>query len=137
MVGQNNNILQAAEPALNGLKPFTRDIIFVGKFFGSVGTIAVHMMFSFYLLLLLYAIFYGSAERGPELIPFVIIWHLLAIPLWLLKLLFQKFTSSPVGLLAFYTGILVIIFVFFPSIESGLTKILAWVSDAAQNFIPG
>ncbi len=133
----NENIWQAAEPTLRHLNPVWRDVfkdvVSASNLFAGFPSVAIHMMITFYLMLIIVAMAAGSGGSSPNLMTFVLLWHVFAIPAWILKCLILKLCQSPFGMLLFFTFVLVLVFLFQKPLIMALTNIANW----AKLVIPG
>lgn len=130
----NENIWQAAEPTLRHLNPVWRgvfkDAISASKLFAGFPSVAIHMMITFYLMLIIVAMAAGSGGSSPNLMAFVLLWHFCAIPAWILKCLILRLCQSSFGQLLFLTVVLFLVFLLQKPLIMALTNIADWAKMA-------
>lgn len=122
----NHNVLQAPLPDLTLL----RDAASAGKIFLGFPTVALHMMITFYLTLLAFAIAAGEKGQCPDLMSFIIIWHLAAVPAWFLKTITLKMCGTPWGMFLFFLMLGILVFSLKEYLLLGQYNIGRWISEA-------
>ncbi len=92
--------------------------------------IAFHMMMMFYLTLIAVAIFVGKEGKSPSLMAFIILWHLLAIPVWLLRMATLKICRTPIGMLVCFALLVALAVGLQQQLAVALSNLMLWMSTA-------
>lgn len=95
--------------------------------FASYYFLGFHMMVTFYLMLLIMAMLAGSGGQSPSLMAFVVLWHVFAVPIWLLRNLTLKLCQRPLGMLLCFTIAAGIIVLIQRPLIIALTNISNWI----------
>jgi hypothetical protein len=131
MANKNNQImLQASDQVTGDYSPALKSLASASGFLFSFPKLAFHMMITFYLFLIIFAIAAGPNGASPSLMQFVMVWHFLAFPTWLLRSLTLRLCKNPLGMLAFFLGVLLVILRFHSCLSVAMSNILTWAKAA-------
>lgn len=97
--------------------------------------LSIHMMITFYLLLLVMAALAGEGGKSPSLMAFVVVWHVIALPIWLLRNLMLKLCHNPLGILLCFTIFAGVVVSFHEHLVTGLTNISHWIEAMLNNML--
>ena len=101
----------------------------VGWFLGFC-SIGIHMTITFYLTLFGYSLWLGPDSPSPELMEFVVIWHLMALPAWAVKALFIRIARFHFGKLFLLMMGPLLVYLFRIEIAFAIRNISRWMGEA-------
>jgi hypothetical protein len=119
-----------AETTVRNLKAAVRATFSGPGLVANYHTIAFHMMMTFYLLLVVMAIAPGQEGKSPSLMSFILLWHLVAIPVWLLRKLTLRVCREPLGMLVGFVVFAIALLALQDPLTLALANLINWIKSA-------
>ena len=69
----------------NGIREDIGEVKHAIGWFVGLCSIGLHMTITFYFVLVGYAFWLNDSRHGPPLMEFVVLWHIAALPAWVVK----------------------------------------------------
>lgn len=128
----NNNTANspAAQSTMSDLNRVFGTVLSTSGLLAAFSPLAFHMMMTFYLLLIISAIVVGKGAKSPSLMTFVLIWHLAAIPIWILRCVAVRVCKKPLGMLICFVSVATLFFILQPHLITAVTNIGGWIKQA-------
>jgi hypothetical protein len=134
MANRNHPIvLQVPEQMTGPVNPIFKTLGSASGMLNAFPKLALHMMITFYLVLIIMAIIIGP-QKPPSLMVFVLYWHLTVIPAWILRSLTLWLCKTPLGMLVCFAAFLLLLLLFQQDLTAGLETIKTWIRYALREF---
>lgn len=125
--------LQVPEQITGPLNPIMKTLGSASGVLNAFPKLALHMMVTFYLMLIIMAILVDS-ESPPSLMAFVLYWHCFAVLTLGIPSLIFWLCKSPLGMLACLTVVFLLILILHDNFANALETIESWLKFALREF---